>query len=1173
MSEFNLDDFFPLYVKENDTDNFYNVDKDYVYNSIAAKKEFTILRPYVGEKPKGPGLPLSHQEFVANLMSPYTPYDRLLVFHGLGTGKSVVMAAVAELAKKVKAGEISNNEIIVLVRNPTLRKNIMNEIATVATNYKYYPSKEEIKEENLSEDAIRRRVSKRLGINYEIETFTTFVNSIKMLTDFEIKEKYSNRYVLIDEAHNIRVQAIKTKKQRELGEKSTSNYKELHRFLHCITGSKILLLTATPMRDSPVEICQLLNLILPLNKQLDKKGFMEKYFSNSGNAIIPTKINEFKSYIKGMISYLRSSFSNVKIKYEGSVDKMIGMKFTNTVRLEMGDFQNEIYKKAYLSEAPKEEKVSDEIIEDEEDAGDAGIWGNSRQSSMFVFPDGTYGRESINKVFEVSGIYHAKDELKSYLKQNGSDRESMLEQLKVLSIKFYYVIKQILENPKQKMFVYSNIVSGGGCLLFGAILEIFGMSHPIPPKKGDMVSIDKMEKKDRYIVLTGSTLSSAQFDFFINKIFNHPDNRYGDYVRVVIGSHIVGEGVSFKHIRKMFVMTPFWNNPTTEQAIGRAIRYKSHDDLKPEEQNVSVYRLAAEPGLEVSMEELSVNESSQVVESIDMLMYKVSEDKDIKNKQIERLLKESAIDCALNRQRNILKSDKPFSKECDYQEECNYRCDYVNDKYYNIEWVGERIQDTYNLYYARDEMNNVKSVIKEAFLYKFAYDFEELYQMIMIRINRLSPIVLVRSLNEIIMYNEPINNRYGFECYLREDRNLLFLTDDPFSPSLYTTWYYTKNPEPDESYDTFSDLILSYQYEKIEKIIELLKREQDNPEILERIFRNLSVSLTQNIVEIFLLSYLSKSEMNKNLQQYIYETYKNYIVELYGETFLTIDPTNRKKLIKYEDESLDWVNVSEEDEQKIQEQTKSKIEELKVNPWGYYGYITNKYKDAEEYKNFSISVVRDVKEKKEGGEDARYARQGLACNTGDLSKKGLVPLYYDILIKAKRLGRKPPMFEDKNLFTKDQILKNKNFESYLYSYILNTHITKVVFDKIDNMTNQEISQAERTLLELYSKFSKKDKKEYNSIINSKGNFIEINKDIVKEFYNLSTEKEVVVDAIIGNYKGIKSRLKEAQVVENEIKGLDQENLNNLGAMLSKTGPNICGVLREWFKENGLLIQK
>ena len=534
MSEFNLDDFFPLYVKENDTDNFYNVDKDYVYNYIAAKKEFTILRPYVGEKPKGPGLPLSHQEFVANLMSPYTPYDRLLVFHGLGTGKSVVMAAVAELAKKVKAGEISNNEIIVLVRNPTLRKNIMNEIATVATNYKYYPSKEEIKEENLSEDAIRRRVSKRLGINYEIETFTTFVNSIKMLTDFEIKEKYSN------EAHNIRVQAIKTKKQRELGEKSTSNYKELHRFLHCITGSKILLLTATPMRDSPVEICQLLNLILPLNKQLDKKGFMEKYFSNSGNAIIPTKINEFKSYIKGMISYLRSSFSNVKIKYEGSVDKMIGMKFTNTVRLEMGDFQNEIYKKAYLSEAPKEEKVSDEIIEDEEDAGDAGIWGNSRQSSMFVFPDGTYGRESINKIFEVSGIYHAKDELKSYLKQNGSDRESMLEQLKVLSIKFYYVIKQILENPKQKMFVYSNIVSGGGCLLFGAILEIFGMSHPIPPKKGDMVSIDKMEKKDRYIVLTGSTLSSAQFDFFINKIFNHPDNRYGDYVRVVIGSHIVG---------------------------------------------------------------------------------------------------------------------------------------------------------------------------------------------------------------------------------------------------------------------------------------------------------------------------------------------------------------------------------------------------------------------------------------------------------------------------------------------------------------------------------------------------------------------------------------------------------------------------------------------------------
>jgi hypothetical protein len=41
----------------------------------------------------------------------------------------------------------------------------------------------------------------------------------------------------------------------------------------------VLLLTATPMRDQPSEICNLLNLLLPLNKQLNKKEFKKTYLN------------------------------------------------------------------------------------------------------------------------------------------------------------------------------------------------------------------------------------------------------------------------------------------------------------------------------------------------------------------------------------------------------------------------------------------------------------------------------------------------------------------------------------------------------------------------------------------------------------------------------------------------------------------------------------------------------------------------------------------------------------------------------------------------------------------------------------------------------------------------------------------------------------------------------
>jgi hypothetical protein len=206
----------------------------------------------------------------------------------------------------------------------------------------------------------------------------------------------------------------------------------------------------------------------------------------------------------------------------------------------------------------------------------------------------------------------------------------------------------------------------------------------------------------------------------------------------------------------------------------------------------------------------SLEEEEESVESIDLIMYKISEDKDLKIKSIERLLKESAIDCALNYTRNVSIKDEPYSKECDYMSDCKYTCDYVDPKYYEKAWVGDRITDTYNLYYAYEELDRVKIAVREAFRRKNAYDFFELYSLIKNDIKDIPPLVLARALNDMILYNDAVRNRYNFINFIREDRNLYFLVDDPLSSSLYTSYYYALNPVPETKFESF-DEIIKYQ--------------------------------------------------------------------------------------------------------------------------------------------------------------------------------------------------------------------------------------------------------------------------------------------------------------------------------------------------------------------------
>jgi hypothetical protein len=370
--------------------------------------------------------------------------------------------------------------------------------------------------------------------------------------------------------------------------------------------------------------------------------------------------------------------------------------------------------------------------------------------------------------------------------------------------------------------------------------------------------------------------------------------------------------------------------------------------------------------------------------------------------------------------------------------DCKYTCDYVDPKYYEKAWVGDRITDTYNLYYAYEELDRVKIAVRDAFRRKNAYDFFELYSLIKNDIKDIPPLVLARALNDMILYNDAVRNRYNFINFIREDRNLYFLVDDPLSSSLYTSYYYALNPVPETKFESFDEIIKYQQLINFEDVLELLIENQNESKTITKILENLPQHLIEKLLQIFLFSKIKKSEKNKELQNQIINKYGKFIIE-YAEIYvINIDKNNLKKLSKNAESYTDWEELTEEEMEKMKEKTIEKISKLKENPYGYYALIGNSHKGKDSYKNLKIVEVREVRltQKGEVNKSVESSLRGQTCGEGMYQLKGLIPFYYDILKKTIKLKTVAPKVEIKTDYDVEDVMKMDNFKKYLREYLI-----------------------------------------------------------------------------------------------------------------------------------------
>ena len=934
----NIDQF------DEDKENLNPYDEDF-YNVIYKKKEFYDNRlDAIEEIPKDPGSLMKHQKLIARFFSSYTLYDELLLLHEMGSGKSCSAIGAVEQIKK----EGLFRGVLYLAKGDALINNFINELIFKCTDGRYIPEDYT----NLTELEKVHRKKKAIKDYYRVNTFETFAKKIKnnkgdKLIKLCENEDYNNHIIIIDEVHNLRMKTQSDELDEKGFKQGINVYNEFWRFLHTVKDCKILLLSGTPMKDGVDELASVMNLILPISSQLPTGlDFENQFFEKTDKTLTPklSSIPILKQALKGRVSYLKSMQSTVNKVFFGNIlDHLI------VAEDKMSDFQTKYYKQAV-----------------KEDGGDhKGVWVNARQASLFVFPNGTWGKEGFATYIKRTKINTVKEDgkdkknkyfyslgtvLRKELKPEETDTEDViLTNLERFSSKYATSIRTILKarSENKSVFIYNEFVSGSGLILFGAILELFKFSKASGSEaEGD--------ERPRYATLTSETSTDKQ----INKIaerFNKKDNMHGKIINVIIGSRKISEGFTFKNVQIEDIHTPWFNYSETSQVIARGYRLGSHQDLLV---------AGIEPLLTI-YQRVSIPKDDTF--SIDVFMYKISEEKDVSIKRVERIMKEAAWDCGLTYNRNYIPG-LDNKRECDYTN-CEYVCDGPN--------VPDNDKDlNYSTFYLQYNEPNIQYLVDQIIGF-FHTKFRTNINTLVDYLQPFSKFEIISALCIVINKSKKIINKYGFTSYLKEENNMLFLVD---SLSSTNTDYYTEHPTVVKP-KTFEEVVEPIYIESLPPII----NQSCNAESVEDI-RKIMIRLPIEVREYFIEnSIIAKQKgVGGKIPDFVLEYFINNYAK-FDDTWVSWLLDDSKEILRCFDEndiSKTWKNCDESFIEKIEKYKLDAQKVLETNPSGFYGL----YNPSD--KKFCI---RDVKNKEilKGNQKT----SGVVCTT--IQKVKLLPMILD----------------------------------------------------------------------------------------------------------------------------------------------------------------------------------
>ena len=333
-----------------------------------------------------------HQAFVKNFMSFQTPYNSLLLFHGLGSGKTCSAIGVSEeMRDYLKQMGISKR--IIIVASPNVQDNFRLQLFDERKlkqvdglwNIRACTGNKLIKEINptnikgLTREKVISQVKNLINASYLFLGYIEFANYIAKIERVKgdvknekqrqaqmtrnLNNEFNNRLVVIDEIHNIRISEDNENK------KVAQN---LTRLVMATDNLRLLLLSATPMYNSYREIVWLLNLmnindrraVVNVSDIFDKYGNFkqDKEGSEIGKEMLIRKATGYISFVRGENPYTfpfrvypnlfapEHTFQNLKDQYPRfqmngkAIDEENKLKILSLYLTTVGSYQGLGYK-------------------------------------------------------------------------------------------------------------------------------------------------------------------------------------------------------------------------------------------------------------------------------------------------------------------------------------------------------------------------------------------------------------------------------------------------------------------------------------------------------------------------------------------------------------------------------------------------------------------------------------------------------------------------------------------------------------------------------------------------------------------------------------------------------------------------------------------------------------
>ena len=596
-----------------------------------------------------------YQVFLTQFLDYRSPYHDVLVYHGLGAGKTSSAINIYNALYNYTPGW----NVFILIK-ASLKGGWLDELKTW-----------------LRKDEYEYRYKNIIFVHYDSPfADRNFMDAIKNV-DNSKKSLY-----IIDEVHNF-IRNVYSNISSGAGKRAQAIYDYIIQDKKENQDTRVILLSGTPAINNPYELALLFNLLRPGIFPKSENEFNHLFISSTTYQTLHKNTkNMFQRRIMGLVSY-----------YIGATPDLYASKTMHYVDVMMSDYQEDIY--AYF------EDIETKLALKSKGKGGSQVYKvYTRQACNFVFPaisqnvngesrprPGKF-RLSEREATKLSEAGEVKDKDKGKLvhvaeylkvmdafmktfenyltekdnldkttkytiindvdvfinKYKGNFQKFDTEETKKSNLykamytsspKMVNIIFNIMNSPGPTI-VYSNYVLMEGLELFKIYLGYFGF-YSFMKKK------ELQQGKIGYVEFHGGIKEMSDRDLG-KKEFNKPDNKYGQHIKIMLISPAGSEGISLRNVRQVHIMEPYWNEVRITQMIGRGLRQCSHSDLPMEERHMDIYRYK------------SIRKAKDKW-STDQYIEDVARSKDGLIQSFLDAIKEVAIDCNLFKSHNMMSQE------------------------------------------------------------------------------------------------------------------------------------------------------------------------------------------------------------------------------------------------------------------------------------------------------------------------------------------------------------------------------------------------------------------------------------------------------------------------------------------------------------------------------------